>query len=26
VKRDGVVTNRVDADRVRALVRAAGRR
>src|SRR5215471_19260897 len=26
VKREGVVTNRVDADRVRALVRAAGRR
>lgn len=26
VKRDGVVTNRVDPDRVRALVRAAGRR
>jgi membrane complex biogenesis BtpA family protein len=26
VKRDGVVTNRVDADRVRALVRAARRR
>jgi len=26
VKRDGVVANRVDADRVRALVRAAGRR
>jgi len=26
VKRDGVVTNRVDAARVRALVRAAGRR
>ena len=26
VKRDGIVTNRVDPDRVRALVRAAGRR
>jgi membrane complex biogenesis BtpA family protein len=26
IKRDGVVTNRVDPDRVRALVRAAGRR
>jgi uncharacterized protein len=26
VKRDGVVTNRVDLDRVRAFVRAAGRR
>jgi predicted TIM-barrel enzyme len=26
VKRDAVVTNRVDPDRVRAFVRAAGRR
>ena len=26
VKRDGVVTNRVDPDRVRAFVRAAGHR